>query len=288
MATAREFFNVGDLNGAIDALTRSVKERPDDLQQRTFLFELLCFSGDYVRAEKQLDVLAQDSPNAELGAQVYRNNLSAERERRGLFNAGVYPHFIVEPPAYLDLHLAAINRIREGNFAEARALLDRAEEERPARPGLIDGQPFEDFRDYNDLVAPALELIVQGKYAWLPFEQIHRIEIDPPKRLRDLMWATARVEATDEAVGAIGEVFLPTLYAGSNEHASDLVKLGRMTDWHELSDDVAAAVGLRVFLVDGEDKPIFEARTIEFIDSRKTHGSMIDFSKGSEGYDSAK
>lgn len=264
MATAKELFDAGDLGGAIEALTRAVKERPDDVQQRTFLFELLCFSGDYDRAARQLNVLGEQSAKAEMGAQVYHNIIRAERERRRLFTDGFKPHFLAETPAYIDLHLAAINRIREGNYAEARELLDRAEEERPALPGRVNGKPFGDFRDYDDLVAPVLELIIQGKYTWLPFEQIARIDIEPPKRLRDLMWATARVEATDTAAGDIGEVFLPTLYSGSNEHGNDSVKLGRMTDWIGLGDEVFVSAGLRMFLVDGADQAMLQVRSIEF------------------------
>ena len=57
----------------------------------------------------------------------------AERERRRLFEEGVQPHFLKEPPAYVDMHVAAINQMREGKLSEARATLDRAEEERPSQ-----------------------------------------------------------------------------------------------------------------------------------------------------------
>jgi type VI secretion system protein ImpE len=261
MAEPKALLEAGQLGAAIEAVTQEVKAHPTDGSRRIFLFELLCFAGEWDRAEKQLDAIGHQDLKAEIGVQVYRSNIKAERDRRRLFSEGLHPHFLTEPPPYVDLHLAAINRLREGNQGEARQTLDRAEEERPALAGTFNGKRFEDFRDWDDVLGPVLELIVNGQYSWLPFQQIRRMEVNEPKHMRDLMWATARVEASD---GTIGEVFIPALYAGSSEHANDQVRLGRMTDWKKLSDDLSMAVGLRLFLVDGEDKSLFEARSVEF------------------------
>lgn len=261
MTQAKALVDAGKLGAAIEEVTRQVKAHPTDASQRIFLFELLCFAGEWDRAEKQLDAIGHQDIKAEIGVQVYRNNIKAERDRRRLLSDGLHPHFLTEPPAYVDLHLAAINRLREGNVAEARQTLDRAEEERPTLSGTFNGERFEDFREWDDLLGPVLELIVNGQYTWLPFQQIRRLEVNPPKQTRDLVWAGARIEASDRT---IGEVYIPALYAGSSEHSNDQVRLGRMTDWKRVSDDLSLAVGLRVFLVDGEDKPLFEARSVEF------------------------
>ncbi|HYP28093.1 MAG TPA: type VI secretion system accessory protein TagJ [Blastocatellia bacterium] len=261
MATARELLETGNLQGAIDQVTSEVKAAPTDMHKRTFLFELLCFAGEFDRAERQLDVIGHQSAKSEIGVMVYRNNLNAERDRRRLFSDGLQPHFLSEPPSYVDLHLDAINRLREGNLDEARAVLDRAEEERPALTGRINGDQFLDFRDYNDLTGPVLEVIMAGEYTWLPFEQIRQVSIEPPRQLRDLIWIAARIEATD---GTLGEVFIPVLYAGSGEHANDQVRLGRMTDWKQMSEDLYIPAGLRLFLVDNEDRPMLGVRSIEF------------------------
>lgn len=257
----KALFEAGEVGAAIEELTRAVQADPTDAAGRTFLFELLCFAGEWDRAEKQLDVIGQQTVQAEVGVQVYRNNIRAERDRRRVFSEGLHPHMLIAPPAYVVLHLAAINRLREGNAANARQALDRAEEERPALAGRLNDKPFEDFRDSNDMVGPVLELIVRDRYTLLPFEQITWMEIAPPKRLRDLMWATVQLEASD---GTVGGGYVPALYVGSAEHQNELVKLGRMTDWKPLGADLYAAVGLRLFVVDGEDRPVFEARRVEF------------------------
>ena len=93
--------------------------------------------------------------------------------------------------------MARTGRSSEWRNAEARASLDRAEEERPATAGKLNGEDFQDFRDYDDRLGGVIELIVKDKYVWLPIEQIRHLEISPPKQLRDMLWANARVEALD-------------------------------------------------------------------------------------------
>jgi type VI secretion system protein ImpE len=261
MNLGKELFDQGKLQEAIDQVTSEVRADPADASRRTFLFELLCFAGEWDRAEKQLDVIGHQSASAELGVMIYRANIKAEQERLRLFTEGVQPHFLKEPPAYLDLNLAALNHARKGELAEARAVLDRAEEERPAFSGKLNGDNFSDFRDNDDFVAPVLELIVKDKYVWMPIEQIKSLEISPPGKLRDLLWASARVEALD---GTIGEIYIPALYEGTSEHPDDQTKLGRLTDWHDLGEDVYRSVGLRMFRVDDQDKTLFEIMSVQF------------------------
>src|SRR5262245_40660896 len=193
MKTGEELLAGGELQAAIEAVTGQVKANPTDERRRTFLFECLLFAGDWDRAERQLEVIGQQNAKSEVGVEVYRNNIKAERDRARLFSDGLQPHFITEPPAYVDLHLEAINRIREGSTGEARRLLDQAEEERPALMGRLNDTPFRDFRDYDDVLGPVLELIVANQYTWLPLERVTRVDFGPPKHLRDLMWVAARV-----------------------------------------------------------------------------------------------
>ena len=65
--TARDLFQAGRLNEAVQALGSELRNDPTDAQRRTFLFELLCFAGEYDRAEKQLDILADLSKEAGVG-----------------------------------------------------------------------------------------------------------------------------------------------------------------------------------------------------------------------------
>jgi type VI secretion system protein ImpE len=261
MASAKELLHQGELNAAINQLISEVKARPTDTSSRVFLFELLCFAGDLERAEKQLDVIATQSVQAEVGVMAYRNCLKAERERRSLWSKGAQPHFLVEPPAYIDLHLDAINQVREGKFAEARALLDQAEEQRPALPGTCDDVEFYDWRDADDFVAPVLEAVVKDQYVWIPYEQIRSIQMGKPEQLRDLLYVPARIETTNDTHG---QFFLLATYAGSSEAPNDQVRLSRMTDWQAFSDELARGLGTRMLMVGDEDKVIHAMQSIEF------------------------
>ena len=61
---AKELFQAGKLTEAIQSLTVEVRSNPTDPRRRSFLFELLTLAGEFDRAFKHLDVLAQTSPAA--------------------------------------------------------------------------------------------------------------------------------------------------------------------------------------------------------------------------------
>jgi type VI secretion system protein ImpE len=258
---AKELLGAGQLSAAIEQLNQELRAHPTDSHRRTFLFELLSFAGDYERAARQLDVIGHQSATAEVGVQVYRNILTAELSRRRLFSDGLRPDFLFEPPAYTHLHLEAVNRLRERQPAEAKALLDRSQGARLPPKGRLADQPFADFRDADDRLDPFLEVIVHSNYVWLPFEHVSHLRISPPKRLRDLLWIPAILESQ---FGAVGDVFLPVLYAGSSEHGDDQIRLGRMTDWKAVEEGLALGVGQRLLLIDGAERPMLEVREVTF------------------------
>src|SRR5581483_9854848 len=220
--TAKALLDAGQLNAAIEQLNKDVKARPTDNRLRSFLFELLCFAGDYQRADRQLEVIGHQSAATEIGVQIYRNAMAAEQKRQRTFTDGLRPHFILEPPPYVHLHLEAVNHLRENRQEEAEALLEQSPRTRPAVIGHLNGQPFTSLRDSDDLLAPFLEVIIHDNYTWLPFDQLKRVEIAAPQRLRDLLWATAKIETYG---GPAGEVLLPVLYAGLNTHENDQIRL---------------------------------------------------------------
>ena len=258
---AKQLFDAGNLQGAIDALTQEVKAAPTDPQQRTFLFELLCFAGELERAGRQLDVVGHQDALAEPAAQVYRNILHAEQLRRRTFSDGLKPEFLLDPPGYVRLHLEAANRLRDNRPVEAQALLAEAEESWVTGSGQVDGQAFDEFRDCDDLLAPFLELIILRDYIWLPFEQIREIEFAAPERPRDLLWAAVRLVLSD---GSQHRGYVPVLYCGSHAHADDRIKLGRMTDWKVTDGGPVLGYGQRLFLAGDADRAMLETRHVEF------------------------
>jgi len=233
--TARELYQAGKLNEAIQALGAELRNDPANARKRIFLFEMLCFAGDYDRAEKHLDVLAQAGPDAATGCLLYRAALAAERSRCDLFAKKEYP----------------------GLPAGDGALR-----------GTWNGKPFESIEDADPRIGPRIEVFAAGQYMWLPLAHVASIEIQEPKRLRDLLWSPTLVHTGKAFKGQeLGEVLSPVLSPFSFRHADDAVKLGRATVWEEQEDGGAVPFGQKTMLVDGEDVPILELRRLELADS---------------------
>jgi type VI secretion system protein ImpE len=254
-ADVKALFDSGNLAGAIEALTQEVKAQPNDAVRRTFLFELLAFSGQLDRATKQLEVIAHQDFENEMAAQVYINLLHAEGLRRRLYSEGLKPEFLLDPPPYVDLHLQAIKCLRENKPGEAQALLDQSEDARGMASGRFGDQAFEEFRDCDDTLAPFLELMLVRDYIWLPIEQVTELEISRPEHPRDLLWTPVRVGLTN---GTQRRAYMPTRYANSHQHGDDLIKLGRSTDWESSAGGPVTGVGQRQFLVGDEALAMLE------------------------------
>ncbi len=257
----KALLNSGNLAQAIDSVTQQIKNDPTQPSLRAALFELLCLTGEWDRAEKQLQVISHQDAALQMGIQVYVNNLKAERSRVQLFEKGVPPHFMTEPPPYADLLVEALQALISGDLAKSRQMMNEAEEQRPALSGLLNGKPFQDFRDASDLTASVLELIIHDKYTWLPWESVKSIEINPPRQLRDVVWIPAKIESK---AGTEGEVFLHALYPNSFKHSDPNVQLGKTTEWSEAGPEIFLPAGSRLFCYDDRDVSIFETQSIQF------------------------
>jgi type VI secretion system protein ImpE len=231
---SQELFRAGRLADALTALNTEVRDNPTDARRRTFLFELLCFAGNYERADKQLEVLGQAGPSTELGVLLYRSALYAERQRQDLFARGEYPQ--------------------------------RPDSPKPTPSGTFNGKPFGSLRDADPRIGPRLELFAAGAYLLLPLEHVASIHIEPPKRLRDLLWTSAAVRTTPSFKGAdLGEVLLPALAPFSWQHSDDAVRLGRATVWEQREGyPEEVPFGQKMWLVDDEEIPFLELRSLEF------------------------
>ena len=261
MNEAKAFLDAGNLGGAVEAAISAVKAKPTDVQARTFLFELSLFSGDWDRAARQLDAIGHQSVEAMVGAKIYRQCIEAERKRARFFSESLKPEFLATPPDYVYGLLTANNRLREGNAAEAREILDTVEEQRPAFACRINGEEKRDFRDYNDLTSSVLEVIIKDSYVWVPLEEIVKIDFEPRKTLRDIFWREAQLETLN---GTNGTVLVPAMYVDTWKHADDQVRLGRLTDWRDAGSELYIGEGQKIFWIDGEDRTILELEKVEF------------------------
>lgn len=259
--TASDHYRAGKLKEAVAAATEEVKARPADLARRGFLCELLCFAGELERADRLLDAAGQLAPGQALGISLLRHLLRAEQARRQLYGEGRLPEFIGPPSEDLRLRLQASIHLRDGKPEEAAALLGRAEEARPRLRGSVNGRPFEDFRDLDDLTASLFEVLTQnGKYYWISHALVERLEFQPPEHPHDLLWRRARMSVRG---GPDGEVYVAALYPGSHLSADDGLRLGRATEWLGGDGAPARGVGQRTYLAGDRDLPILELARLE-------------------------
>jgi type VI secretion system protein ImpE len=260
MPTADELFKAGQLKAAIDAQTAAVKEKPGDQNRRLFLFELLGFAGELDRAKKQLDLVQCEDPEIEASRSNYLRLLESEAARRKAFQLGVRPKLLGGATAeHLELRLTALDQLREGKAADAKATLEKAAAASPVFTGTINGQPFTDLRDCDDVLGPVLEVMTQGNYFWIPLEYVKALAIPAPRFPRDVLWVPARLD-TKKTEGA--EVFIPNLYAGTVGEADEELKLGRVTDWKQAPDGPVQGVGARLFLAGEDTKSLLEIRDL--------------------------
>ncbi len=261
--TAHDLYQLGKLGEAVAAALDDVKKHPTDAGKRGFLAELLCLTGDFERADRQLDALSQQDPETLTQVGLFRLLIHAEQSRQQFYSAGRLPEFLDQDiTPILRLHLEAAVLLRDGRAAEAAGLLGKAQEERPRIAGTCDGKPFEDFCDLDDLTSSFFEVLTdKGEYFWIPMGRVESVEFAAWTRPRDLVWRRAHMIVRG---GPDAEVFLPALYAGSAAAANDQVRLGRATEWLGEAGAPVRGVGQRVFLVGEEDRPILELQKVVF------------------------
>lgn len=261
--TSHDFFQAGQLQDAIDAAIADVKKHPGDTGKRAFFCELLCFAGDLERADKQLDLLSTQLPESAMQVALFRQLVRAEQARQDFFRSGRVPEFIQDPTPAQSMALQASIELREQNLQAAAELLAQAEEARVKISGQCDGSPFDDFRDLDDLLAPTVEVLTStGRYFWIAPERIESIELHPVETPRDLLWRPAAMSVQG---GPDGVVYIPVVYAGTDESSDDALKLGRATDWieHENNGPVLGR-GQRTFLVGEDDRPVLSLTELTF------------------------
>src|SRR4029077_11795178 len=91
------------------------------------------------------------------------------------------------------------------------------------------------------------------------------LQLRPPATLRDTLWAPALVRTGLGFKGVdLGEVLAPVIYPFSWRHPDEQVWLGRLTSWIADDEGNEYPMGQKLLLVDGEEVPFLEIRTLEF------------------------
>lgn len=237
---ALSLYRAGQLQAAIEALGGELRKQPLDTRRRTFLFELLCFAGEFDRAAKQLDVLSDTSKEAAAGAMLYRAALHAERTRQEMFAGDQLPL----PSAH------------------------------PSTGGRLNGTEFTELTDADPRIGAHLEAFIAGSYTWIPFAYVESVQTEPPKRLRDLLWMPATLRTTaDFRLQELGEVLLPAIAPLSWKNADDAVRLGRVTVWEEDAKYGEIPCGQKLLRYGEAEEPFLQMRDLSFDHAGETAAS---------------
>lgn len=257
---AEDLLKAGDLDGALTALQDVVRGNAADASLRIFLFQLLCVRGDWSRAIAQLKVSAELDSLATPMAQTYREGIVCEVYREKVFAGEKDPLIFGEPQEWIALMVEALKASAAGQHAQAAEIRAKAFDMAPAATGRIDGQPFEWIADADMRLGPLLEIIINGKYYWMPFTAIAKVEFEAPADLRDAVWTPCTLTLVN---GGDMVALIPTRYAGTVTRGDDAEKLARTTRWTDLGSETFAGSGQRLLATDLGDTAIMDVRLLE-------------------------
>ena len=257
---AEELLKAGDLDGTLEALQAAVRGDASNPALRIFLFQLLSVRGDWKRAITQLKVSAEMDPMATPMAQTYREGIVCEVYREKVFAGEKDPLIFGEPQEWIAMMLEALKANAAGEPEKAAQARAKAFDMAPTTSGTLDGAAFEWIADADMRLGPLLEVIINGKYYWMPFTALKSIEFEDPADLRDAVWTPCTITLVN---GGDMVALIPTRYAGTLPDGSDAEKLARATNFVDLGAETFAGVGQRILATDLGDSSLMDVRKIE-------------------------
>lgn len=255
---ADERLRAGKVDEALALLQEEVRKAPNNIKYRIFLFQLLALTGKWDRALMQLKVAGDLDAENQPMVQTYRELLRCEVLRAQVFAGQKSPLVFGEPQDWIALLVEAVKLQGQGKPAEAQTLREKAFDAAPTTSGTIDGTAFEWIADGDSRIGPMLEVIVNGRYSWLPFERVRAIRVEAPADLRDLVWMPVTLTL---ATGGETVAFIPTRYPGSEAHAEGAVQMARETQWTEVPGGYVG-IGQRVWMTDAGEHPMLDVREL--------------------------
>ena len=275
MTDPQDALRSGDMVACKAAQMERVKAAPGDAKERAFLAQIFMVEGDWDRAIKQLQMLADLQPDSIDLVTDYCAALAAEKTRAEVLAGRAAPAIMGEPGAWLAKLVEALRLDAAGATAEAYALRSEAFEEAPASPGEIDGTKFAWLSDADNRFGPVLEAVMNGEYHWIPFNAIATLTFEPPRDLRDMVWTVGIITLTN---GGEWPVLVPTRYPASDLKAGAEAghALARRTDWSVLHEDHYAGLGQRMFASDETDIALLDVRELTFEQPERGDVSIDD------------
>ncbi len=244
MEQIKQFIQQGQLQEAIEHCHSVLKKSPMDVDMRGRYIELLCIAGELDIADKQINLLIKQSPEAAIGGLNVQQLLRAQQSRvdfaNGAATAEVFSAPDAELAAIVALQLATRENDKEAQIAQCAAL----EANRTRCTLQQEGTEVTEIRDLDDTLAGYLEVFgTNGKYYLVKYAELKQLTLKPVTSLIELVWRRVEIDIVN---GPSGDAFIPVTYLLSQ---TDAEKLGRETDWQAISDQYFRGVGLKMLLI---------------------------------------
>lgn len=270
MSSAAELVAAGDPEAALVQLQNEVRAKAADPKLRVFLFQLLCVLGQWPRALNQLKVCGELDAGTLAMVNTYREAIQCEAVRESVFAGRTLPHVFGHPQPWVALLAQALQVEASGDTAGAARLRQQALDEAPGTPGNLNGgEPFEWIADADSRLGPVLEAVINGRYCWVPFAALARVDFEAPEDLRDLVWLPATLTLTN---GGETVALVPSRYPGSGAEADPGIRMGRKTEWVPLADGQYRGLGQRLLVTSQSEVALLDARELVLTSSEDSPG----------------
>lgn len=255
------FVELGDLGAALEAAVEGCTAFPGYADLWFLRFNLLMRLDELELAGDALRQIVASDPLNGPGAGVCLEILSAEAQRRRVLAGGEpadLPHGSSAAVAHCQAALLALGR---GDRSGAEREVQASRAAAPRLAGDVDDTPFSELRDVDDPLGPVLELLLPGRYQWVPLEGVAWIEVLPIRTFLDFLWVPAHVELR---TGVEIRAHIPGIYAGTGAREDDRLRLGRETAWEAVTPGLSRAFGQRRYQTDGRLIELTGVRTLNF------------------------
>lgn len=260
MEDLKQLLAAGQLSEAITQTQQTLRQSPGETALRASLIELLCLAGDIERADEVIATLMKRHPDWLPGAVNLRQLIRAQQTRLALQQGQLGEDVKVEPSAALEALLKLHLHRHEGDLeaaAQAAAALEAERQPSHFKAGDQQGE----IRDCDDSLGPYLEALgTDGYYYLWQWHELAAIELHTPQSPIELTWRRANITLTS---GSQGEVFIPLTYVGSQ---NDAQRLGRETDWQELTPELVVGLGQKLLVLGNEALPFANIRYLERVE----------------------
>lgn len=244
----------GNATGALAAAKAAVRESPSDPTCRTALFSLFAIHGEWARARDQLENAVSMGADASLA--VYDVILRSIPERDKVMRGETAPHFPTDSvPEWFPEWQSALAALHAGDDSPLAAAAEKRATDLEKIHGFNEEYEFEGFRNCDTRVCGVFEGVFDGRYSWLPFEEVLRIAVpERPELLQDLAWLAVMIHLKK---GEPLKGYLFSTLPGTPERGNDHEKLAKSTGWDERFEAVDIGAGVQLFALGGEIIPLF-------------------------------